>query len=123
MNEIMSEVCADDTFEKLAVWQRAQAISVEVYRLLSDCKDWGFKDQITRSTNSIADNIAEGAERPGAAEFRQFLGYAKGSAGESRSQFYRAQSLNYVSQADGQRAVTELKAISKMIHALRNSLK
>lgn len=122
MDEIMNEVCADDTFEKLAVWQRAQAISVEVYRLLSDCRDWGFKDQITRSTNSIADNIAEGAERPGKAEFRQFLGYAKGSAGESRAQTYRAQSLNYISNEDAQRLVKELKEISKMIHALRKSL-
>ena len=60
----MGEGNSDDTFEKLAVWQRAQAISIEVYRLLTECKDWGFKDQITRSTNSIADNIAEGAERP-----------------------------------------------------------
>ena len=82
----MREGNSDDTFEKLAVWQRAQAICIEVYRLLTECKDWGFKDQITRSTNSIADNIAEGAERPGKAEYRQFLGYAKGSAGESRSQ-------------------------------------
>ena len=73
----MREENSDDTFEKLAVWQRAQAISIEVYRLLTECKDWGFKDQITRSTNSIADNIAEGAERPGKAEYRQFLGYAK----------------------------------------------
>jgi four helix bundle protein len=119
----MREEQDDDTFEKLAVWQRAQAISVEVYQLLSDCKDWGFKDQITRSTNSIADNIAEGAERPGKAEFRQFLGYAKGSAGESRAQIYRAQALNYISNTDGRCLVTELKEISKMIHGLRNSLK
>ena len=61
----MREPEADDSFEGLVVWQRAQAAGVEVYRLLASCKDWGFKDQITRSTNSIADNIAEGAERPG----------------------------------------------------------
>ena len=119
----MNEEHADDTFEKLAVWQRAQAISIAVYRLLSACKDWGFKDQITRSTNSIADNIAEGAERPGKAEFRQFLGYAKGSAGESRSQTYRAQALKYISEADAKRLATELKEISKMINGLRNSMK
>lgn len=113
----------DDTFEKLAVWQRAQAISIEVYRLLANCKDWGFKDQITRSTNSIADNIAEGAERPGKAEYRQFLGYAKGSAGESRSQVYRAEALNYITKADAKRLVPELKEISKMINGLRNSMK
>ena len=104
------------------VWQRAQAASVEVYRLLTSCKDWGFKDQITRSTNSIADNIAEGAERPGKPEFRQFLGYAKGSAGESRSQLYRAEALGYIREADTDTLVLELKEISKMINALRRSL-
>lgn len=119
----MKQEFTDETFEKLVVWQRAQALGIEVHRLLSDCKDWGFKDQITRSTNSIADNIAEGAECPGKAEYRQFLGYAKGSAGESRSQVYRAKALNYITEADTKRLVPGLKEISKMINGLRNSLR
>ncbi|ACB77269.1 four helix bundle protein [Opitutus terrae] len=72
---------ADESSEKLEVWRRSHALSIELYRLLADCRDWGFKDQITRAANSISDNIAEGAERLGKAEFKQFLGYAKGSAG------------------------------------------
>lgn len=80
---------ADESFEKLEVWRRSHGLSIEVYRLLADCRDWGFKDQITRSANSISDNIAEGAERTSKAEFKQFLGYAKGSAGETRSQMLR----------------------------------
>ena len=81
---------ADESFERLEVWRRSHALSIEIYRLLSECRDWGFKDQITRSANSISDNIAEGAERTGGAEFKQFLSYAKGSAGETRSQVLRA---------------------------------
>lgn len=81
---------ADESFEKLEVWRRSHGLSIEVYRLLADCRDGGFKDQITRSANSISDNIAEGAERTSKAEFKQFLGYAKGSAGETRSQMLRA---------------------------------
>ena len=100
----------DDTFENLAVWRRA------------DCRDRGFKDQITRSGNSIADNIAEGSERPGRAEFRQFLGYAKGSAGETRSQVLRAKALAYLSASDVEILVRELKEISRMIHGLYRSL-
>jgi four helix bundle protein len=113
----------NETFEKLLVWQRGHALSIEIYKLLADCRDWGFRDQITRSANSIADNIAEGAERPGPAEYRQFVGYAKGSAGEARSQVLRAMALNYISDADGVRLVDELREISRMLHGLYNSLR
>jgi four helix bundle protein len=111
-----------DSFENLAVWRRSQALSIEIYRLLTDCRDRGFKDQITRSANSIADNIAEGSERPGKAEYRQFVGYAKGSAGETRSQMLRAEALAYIPAPDCQRLVAELKEISRMLHGLHRSL-
>ena len=113
---------SDESFEKLEVWRRSHALSVEVYRLLAGCRDWGFKDQITRSANSISDNIAEGAERPGKAEFKQFLGYAKGSAGETRSQVLRATALAYLSTDTGARLTTELCEISRMLHGLSKSL-
>lgn len=112
----------DETFEKLEVWRRSHALSIEIYRLLADCRDWGFKDQITRAGNSISDNIAEGVERLGKAEFKQFLGYAKGSAGESRSQVLRAIALNYIPAETGQRLTSELRQISRMIHGLIKSL-
>jgi four helix bundle protein len=113
---------SDETFEKLEVWRRSQAVSIEIYSLLADCRDWGFKDQITRSANSIADNIAEGSERRGTAEFRQFLSYAKGSAGEARSQVLRAKALAYITEDSCRRLTTELREISCMIHGLINSL-
>ncbi len=113
---------APETFEKLDVWRRSHALSIEIYRLLADCRDWGFKDQITRSANSISDNIAEGAERNGKAEFKQFLGYAKGSAGETRSQVLRATALSYLPAKSGAQLVAELREISRMIHGLIKSL-
>ena len=112
----------DETFEKLEVWRRSHALSIEIYRLLADCRDWGFKDQITRAANSISDNIAEGAERRGKTEFKQFLGYAKGSAGETRSQVLRAIALGYIPGETGQRLTAELREISRMIHGLIDSL-
>ena len=49
--------------EKLDVWKRACRLSVEVYAYFKDNKDFSFKDQITRSSLSIASNIAEGMEK------------------------------------------------------------
>ena len=113
----------NETFEKLEVWKRSHALSIQLYRLLEHCRDWGFKDQITRAGNSISDNIAEGQERPGKAEYRVFVGYARGSAGEVRSQVLRAKALNYISVEDADRLVSELIEISRMLNGLYNSLK
>ena len=75
-------------FEDLIVWQKARILAKEVY-ILSKRKgikeDFGLKDQILNSSGSIPDNIAEGFERNGNKEYKQFLSIAKGSAGELRS--------------------------------------
>lgn len=112
----------EESFERLEVWRRSHSLSIELYRLLGTCRDWGFKDQITRSGNSIADNIAEGAERIGKGEFKQFLSYAKGSAGETRSQVLRAKALGYIAPGTCQSLAAELRQISRMIHGLIKSL-
>jgi four helix bundle protein len=112
----------EQSFEKLEGWRCSHVLSIEICRLLTDCRDWGFKDQITRSANSISDNVTEGAERCGQAEFRQFLSYAKGSAVETRSQILRAAALGYLVPADGRRLKSELVEISRMIHGLIKSL-
>lgn len=112
----------DDTFENLVVWQRARAIAVRIYRLPAECRDFGFRNQMTDAANSISNNIAEGSERLSRAEYRQFLGYAKGSAGETRSQSYTAADLGYISADEAGKLRQELKEISRMIHGLIRSL-
>ncbi|HTZ19335.1 MAG TPA: four helix bundle protein [Opitutaceae bacterium] len=112
----------DDSFEKLVVWQRSQALAVRIYRSLGDCRDFGFRNRMTDAANSISNNIAEGAERLSRAEFKQFLGYAKGSAGETRSQTYTAADLSYLSPEEALAVRRELKEISRMINGLIRSL-
>ncbi len=50
-------------FEDLEVWKRSARLSADIYKTLANLKDYGFKDQITRSGLSIPSNIAEGSER------------------------------------------------------------
>ena len=50
-------------FEDLEVWKRAARLSASIYKELKNLKDWGFRDQITRSGLSVPSNIAEGFER------------------------------------------------------------
>ena len=87
-------------FEDLEIWQEARKLAKEIYIISkeTDLKtDFRFKEQIKASSGSVMDNIAEGFERDGNIEFRQFLSIAKGSAGESRSQIYRLYDYEYIS--------------------------
>jgi four helix bundle protein len=42
------------SFEDLEVWQKACRLAVRIYEVLKDLKDYGLKDQMTRSAISIA---------------------------------------------------------------------
>ena len=78
-------------FEELEVWQSAREMTNLVYGLSNTgkfSKDYGLKDQVRRSAVSIMSNIAEGFESRTQSLFIDFLGRAKGSAGELRSQLY-----------------------------------
>lgn len=111
-----------ESFEKLEVYQRAHRVAVDVCRLISQSKNFGLRDQMIRSALSIPSNIAEGAERSGKAEFKQFLGYAKGSAGELRCQVSIARELREMNDTKALRIHDELFEISRMLHGLIKSL-
>ena len=88
-------------FEDLEIWQEARRLATEINKICIETElktDYRFKDQIKASSGSVMDNIAEGFERNGNTEFRQFLSIAKGSAGETRSQLYRVLDFNYINQ-------------------------
>ena len=111
------------SFENLEVWKRGCRIAVRIHEALKDCRDFGLKDQMTRSAVSIASNISEGAERDSVAEYIRFLHIAKGSAAELRTQVYIAQQIGVLTIEVQKELVDELKQISAVLQALVKSLK
>ena len=83
-------------FEDLICFTKARELTKAVYKEFKDCRDYGFKDQITRASVSVMSNIAEGFERGTKNEFLNFLYIAKGSAGEVRAQLYVALDAGYL---------------------------
>ena len=83
-------------FEELICFTKARELTKNIYKEFGNCRDFGFKDQITRASVSIMSNIAEGFERGTKQEFLNFLYIAKGSAGEVRAQLYVAYDAGYL---------------------------
>ena len=75
-------------FESLRIWQESRAFVNDIYNIMQDCKDFGFRDQIQRAAVSIMNNIAEGNESGSDAKYVNFLNIAKGSCSEVRSMLY-----------------------------------
>ena len=115
-----------ENFEDIGAWQKARVLSQKIFECTRKddfSRDWSLRDQILRSSGSVMDNIAEGFERGGNREFIQFLGYAKGSCGEVRSQLYRAFDRSYISEETFQELFEEAKMISRMVNGFIRYLK
>ena len=111
-------------FEDLRAWQVARAHALAVTQLCRSapmCRDFGLTDQINRAAGSVMDNIAEGFDRGSRGEFRQFLGYAKGSAGEVRSQLHRAADRGYLASAALDELLRQNDEISRILRKLMDS--
>nr|CDQ32856.1 four helix bundle protein [Virgibacillus halodenitrificans] len=105
-------------FEQLDVWKRSARLSADLYRHFSDSRDFGFKDQITRSGLSVPSNIAEGMTRPTVKDRVKFLHIAKGSCAELRTQIYIGMEIDYITRDKGRHWVAETKEIAAMLTGL-----
>jgi four helix bundle protein len=90
-------------FEELEVWKESRSLSKDIYNQFKSRERFADRPlalQIIRSSGSVTDNIAEGFERGGNKEFLQYLWISKASAGECRSQLYRAFDSELLSQEE-----------------------
>ena len=105
-------------FEDLEVWQKAKEITSLIYRVSSSgtfSRDFGLRDQMRRASISIMSNIAEGFESQTQALFIQYLGHAKGSAGELRAQLYITLEQSYITQDEFNSAFLLAEICSKQL--------
>lgn len=108
-------------FLKLRVWQLAKEIAVKIYRLTKSnefSKDFGLKDQIQRSSVSIASNIAEGDELGTDKLAIRYFYIAKGSTAELMTQLIIANEIGYIDDLTRNNLVDDCDKISAMLSNL-----
>ena len=111
------------SFENIIAWQKAKTLTLKIYSIFNNNRDYGLKDQIQRASVSIMNNIAEGFERSSDADFKRFLFIAKGSCGEVRSMLYLAAELKYISNDEFIHLKNQTIEISKAISGFIKYLK
>ncbi|MFT3675001.1 MAG: four helix bundle protein [Chitinophagaceae bacterium] len=112
-------------FEDLVVWQLARELCQKLEQIIEKNKqkiDYALIHQIERSSGSVMDNIAEGFERGSRKEFIQFLGYAKGSCGEVRSQTYRLFDKKIITEEEFQFIQNHCNHTSSLLSRLMTKL-
>ena len=106
------------SYEDLDVWKRSVRLSVTLYQETCQLKDFGFRDQLTRSGLSVPSNIAEGYERGSDAEIARFLTIAKGSAGELRTQLLIGIQAGFLAPEKATQWADETNQLGRMLGAL-----
>ena len=92
-----------EKFEDLEAWKHARELTRrvnDISRAGAFGRDFGMRDQIQRAAVSVMANIAEGFESRTTGLFLEFLGRAKGSAGEVRAHLYAALDAGCIEDAE-----------------------
>jgi four helix bundle protein len=115
-----------ERFEDLDVWQNARKLTNRIYKHTRQdpfAKDFGLRDQIQRAAVSVMSNIAEGFESRTQSVFVDYLGHARGSAGEVRAQLYVALDQGYISESEFESSHQLVETISRQLFRLIEYLK
>ena len=111
--------------EELDVWKTGRELANVIYDLTNSgefTQDFGLKDQIRRAAVGGMSNIAEGFHSRTDRGFANYLGIARASLGEVKSQLYLALDRKYIDH-DGFEFAYELcdksaRQISKLMQYL-----
>jgi len=112
-------------FEDLEIWQIARQLNKEIIELTKTTelkRDFGLKDQIMRSSESVMNNIAEGFGRASRLEFIQFLSISRGSVNELKSQLIQSFDKNYCNENKFNNLITETDKLNNKTAAFINYL-
>ncbi len=112
-------------FRQLDVWNRALAVTEDVYRITKrfpKSERYGLVTQMRRSAVSIVSNIAEGTSRTTKRDVRRFLSISRGSASELEAQLIVAERIGLIGSETAFRLIGEVDGVRAMLVGLARNL-
>jgi four helix bundle protein len=113
-------------YRELIVWQKAMALARGAYAAtagLPRSEAYGLLAQMRRAAISIPSNIAEGHGRLTDAQFRHFLGNARGSIYELRTQLELGADLGFIDQQLARQLMEQSAEVVRLVNGLIASLR
>jgi four helix bundle protein len=111
--------------EELDVFRLSHSLTLEIYRITKSFPEeekFGLISQMRKAAYSIPMNLMEGAHRLSSKEYRQFIGIARGSAGEIKYQLLLVRDLDYISENEYSDLTPKYERVSQMLTKLAKSL-
>lgn len=112
-------------YRDLIVWRKAMNLARLAYAHtagLPRSEAYGLMSQIRRAAVSIPSNIAEGHGRLTDSQFRHFLGNARGSVYELRTQFELAGDLGFMKPESVRELMLGSDEVARLINGLIASI-
>ena len=114
------------SYKDLIVWQKSMDLVIEIYKLVKKLpkeETYSLSDQMRRAVVSIPSNIAEGYTRKSTNEYLNFLSIANGSRTELETQLLICERINYLSEADTEKAFVLIDEIGAIIYHIMTKLR
>ena len=121
-----NDPCQLTSVEQLDVFHLAHGLVLQVYELTQSFpreEKFGLVAQMRRAAASIPANLIEGGARQSRAEYRQFVGVARGSTAEIGYHLLLGRDLGYLRQRDYELVRRDYDRVARMLTRLSQALR
>jgi four helix bundle protein len=112
-------------FTDLRVWQLGMKLTLAVYRATQQFpadERFGLTSQLRRAVVSVPSNIAEGHSRNRSGDYLRFLGIARGSLAEVKTQIIIARELDFLPISESEHLIQMTDGLLRQLTALIASI-
>ncbi|MCL1902279.1 MAG: four helix bundle protein [Alphaproteobacteria bacterium] len=112
--------------EDLDVYKLAYKIVLDIYKLTTkypNDEKFGLVSQMRRAAVSVVSNLSEGGARISDGEQKQFIGHARGSLVELRTQLRLSKDIGFISENESADILNDIERTKMMMNGLLKTLK